>query len=111
MSILLGMKLINNLELIIKGYTQGYFLMGDEFKVLNWYSSYRRTLIPLDERFRYPKSLQRILNQEQFSISMLLSIATIYAFQMRYITSFYLKGLKEFQLSKSKACKKLIFTT
>ncbi|BDA39877.1 leucyl/phenylalanyl-tRNA--protein transferase [Candidatus Atelocyanobacterium thalassae] len=63
------MKSINNLEPIIKGYTQGYFLMGDEFKVLSWYSSYQRALIPLDERFRYPKSLQRTLNQQQFSIS------------------------------------------
>ena len=43
--------------------------MGDEFKVLSWYSSYQRALIPLDERFRYPKSLQRTLNQQQFSIS------------------------------------------
>jgi leucyl/phenylalanyl-tRNA---protein transferase len=34
---------------------------------LGWYSSTQRTLIPLDERFRYPKSLQRVLNQNRFS--------------------------------------------
>ena len=33
---------------------------------LGWYSSRQRTLIPLDEQFRYPKSLQRVLNQERF---------------------------------------------
>ena len=34
---------------------------------LNWYSSSRRALIPLDERFRYPKSLRRVLNQNWFT--------------------------------------------
>jgi leucyl/phenylalanyl-tRNA--protein transferase len=28
-----------------------------------------RTVIPLDDRFRYPKSLRRVLNQERFSIA------------------------------------------
>lgn len=54
---------------IIEGYSQGYFLMADDEEGLNWYSSRQRTLIPLDERFRYPKSLQRVLNQERFSIA------------------------------------------
>ncbi len=55
---------------IISGYAQGYFLMADEFgKNLGWYSSRQRTLIPLDERFRYPRSLRRVLNQERFSIA------------------------------------------
>lgn len=36
---------------------------------LSWYSSRERTLIPLDERFRYPKSLQRVLNQERFTVA------------------------------------------
>jgi Leu/Phe-tRNA-protein transferase len=51
---------------IIQSYAQGYFLMADENDVLGWYGSRDRTLIPLDERFRYPKSLQRVLNQERF---------------------------------------------
>lgn len=55
---------------IIQGYAQGYFLMADEDgQNLNWYSSRQRTLIPLDHRFRYPKSLKRVLNQERFSVA------------------------------------------
>ena len=55
---------------IIQGYAQGYFLMADEDgDGLGWYSSRDRTLIPLDERFHYPKSLQRFLNQERFTVA------------------------------------------
>ncbi len=54
---------------IIEGYSQGYFLMSDDHGQLDWYSSRQRTLIPLDDRFRYPKSLQRVLNQERFSVA------------------------------------------
>lgn len=54
---------------IVRGYAQGYFLMADDNKGLGWYTSRDRTLIPLDERFRYPKSLQRVLNQERFTVS------------------------------------------
>lgn len=36
---------------------------------LGWYSSQERALIPLDDRFRYPKSLGRVLNQNRFSIA------------------------------------------
>jgi leucyl/phenylalanyl-tRNA--protein transferase len=59
-----------NLHSIIQGYAQGYFLMADETgDDLCWYSSRQRTLIPLDQRFRYPKSLQRVLNQNRFTIA------------------------------------------
>ena len=54
---------------IISGYAQGYFLMADETGDLGWYASRRRALIPLDEQFRYPKSLRRILNQQHFSVA------------------------------------------
>ena len=54
---------------IIQGYAQGYFLMADDYGGLGWYSSRDRTLIPLDERFRYPKSLRRVLNQERFTVA------------------------------------------
>lgn len=55
---------------IIQGYAQGYFLMADEeHHSLAWYYSRQRALIPLDDRFRYPKSLQRIINQERFSVA------------------------------------------
>lgn len=55
---------------ILEGYAQGYFLMSDESgKDLAWYTSRERTLIPLDDRFRYPKSLRRILNQNRFTVA------------------------------------------
>ncbi|KAM3102221.1 leucyl/phenylalanyl-tRNA--protein transferase [Phormidesmis sp. 146-12] len=55
---------------IVEGYAQGYFLMADDSgSDLSWYSSRERTLIPLDDRFRYPKSLQRVLNQERFTVA------------------------------------------
>ncbi|MEH2053469.1 leucyl/phenylalanyl-tRNA--protein transferase [Nostoc sp.] len=53
---------------IVEGYAQGYFLMADERDRLSWYGSRDRTFIPLDERFRYPKSLQRVINQERFRV-------------------------------------------
>lgn len=59
-----------NLPAIIQGYAQGYFLMADDSgDGLDWYSSRERTLIPLDDRFRYPKSLRRILNQDRFTVA------------------------------------------
>lgn len=39
----------------------------EDGRTLNWYSTQKRSLIPLDERFRYPKSLRRVLNQKRFS--------------------------------------------
>ena len=61
-----------DIPLIIEGYRKGLFLMADDddedgLSSLGWYSSTARTLIPLDERFRYPKSLKRVLNQNRFS--------------------------------------------
>jgi len=59
-----------DVDSIIEGYAQGYFLMADEAgESLGWYASRKRTLIPLDERFRYPRSLQRVLNQERFTVA------------------------------------------
>jgi leucyl/phenylalanyl-tRNA--protein transferase len=59
-----------DLDAIIRGYSQGYFLMADgEGDDLGWYASRQRTLIPLDERFRYPKSLRRALNQNRFRVA------------------------------------------
>ena len=58
-----------NIPSIIEGYSKGYFLMADDNGKLDWYYSRQRTLIPLDNRFRYPKSLQRVLNQERFSVA------------------------------------------
>ena len=54
---------------IIQGYAHGYFLMADEQGKLGWYSSRIRAVVPLDHRFRYPKSLRRSLNQQRFSVA------------------------------------------
>ncbi|GBF81043.1 leucyl/phenylalanyl-tRNA--protein transferase [Aphanothece sacrum] len=63
------MEFAGDIESIIQGYAQGYFLMADDLDILSWYSSRQRALIPLDHRFRYPKSLRRVLNQERFSVA------------------------------------------
>lgn len=61
-----------DISAIVSGYAQGYFLMANEDESpgdrggLGWYSSRERALVPLDDRFRYPKSLRRVLNQERF---------------------------------------------
>lgn len=55
---------------ILQNYARGYFLMADETgDALAWYSSQERTLIPLDERFCYPRSLRRVLNQKRFELA------------------------------------------
>lgn len=43
--------------------------MADAENQLGWYRSQSRTLIPLDARFRYPKSLRRVLNQNRFAVA------------------------------------------
>ncbi|MGB3612276.1 MAG: leucyl/phenylalanyl-tRNA--protein transferase [Elainellaceae cyanobacterium] len=59
-----------NIPAIIEQYANGYFLMADGVDDdLHWYASHERALIPLDDRFRYPKSLRRALNQDRFQIS------------------------------------------
>lgn len=63
---------------IVQGYAQGYFLMADESgDNLGWYTSRERTLIPLDDRFRFPKSLRRIINQERFQIAVNRNFAAV----------------------------------
>lgn len=53
---------------ILQGYANGYFLMAEEpEQALGWYSSWERALIPLDDRFCYPRSLQRAINQNRFT--------------------------------------------
>jgi leucyl/phenylalanyl-tRNA--protein transferase len=63
---------------IIDGYAQGYFLMAEDgCDVVEWYYSRSRTLIPLDQRFRYPRSLQRFLNQERFTVRLDTAFAAV----------------------------------
>jgi leucyl/phenylalanyl-tRNA---protein transferase len=59
-----------DVEAIIDGYRQGYFLMAeDDESDLAWYTSKERTLIPLDERFHVPRSLRRAINQNWFEVA------------------------------------------
>ena len=53
---------------IIAGYSRGNFLMAEEDECLQWYSSSEHALIPLDDRFRYPTSLRRVINQSRFTV-------------------------------------------
>jgi leucyl/phenylalanyl-tRNA---protein transferase len=64
---------------IVNGYAQGWFLMADDDDELGWYRSQERTLIPLDDRFRYPKSLQRVLNQDRFEVAIDRDFAAVVA--------------------------------
>jgi leucyl/phenylalanyl-tRNA--protein transferase len=58
-----------NIRSVIEGYSQGYFLMSEgDGQPIEWYYTNDRTLIPLDDRFRYPKSLQRVINQHRFEV-------------------------------------------
>jgi leucyl/phenylalanyl-tRNA---protein transferase len=68
-----------DLKTIVNGYAQGYFLMADEEDRLDWYCSHDRTLIPLDDRFRYPRSLQRVLNQNRFEVAINRDFAAVVA--------------------------------
>jgi leucyl/phenylalanyl-tRNA---protein transferase len=59
-----------DVEAIVDGYRQGYFLMAEDHESdLAWYNSRERTLIPLDDRFHVPRSLRRHINQNRFSIA------------------------------------------
>lgn len=92
-----------NIYSIIQGYSQGYFLMSDDYGELNWYSSCQRTLIPLDNRFRYPKSLQRVLNQERFSVSINRDFEAVCQGCANRETTWISKELLEIYLNLNKA--------
>jgi leucyl/phenylalanyl-tRNA---protein transferase len=67
-----------DIESIVQGYAQGYFLMADDLgDNLGWYTSRERTLIPLDDRFRFPRSLRRVINQERFQIAVNRDFAAV----------------------------------
>lgn len=62
----------------IAGYAQGHFLMAEsENDPLGWFYTYERTLIPLDNRFRYPRSLQRVINQNRFTVKINSAFDTV----------------------------------
>ncbi|MBD2104613.1 leucyl/phenylalanyl-tRNA--protein transferase [Leptolyngbya sp. FACHB-261] len=71
-------KLRFDIPTIINNYAQGYFLMAEGPRDrLGWYSSRQRALIPLDKGFRYPRSLQRVLNQNRFSVAINQAFADV----------------------------------
>src|SRR4028119_1363479 len=84
---------------LIQGYAQGYFLMADETGNLGWYSSRMRTVIPLDDRFRYPKSLRRVLNQERFSIAINRDFQSVVAGCAKRETTWISTELQEIYLA------------
>ena len=59
---------IGTLQQIVEGYASGYFPMANERGRLGWYSSQTHTLMPLDGRFRIPRSLKRALNSGRFEV-------------------------------------------
>jgi len=61
----------------ISQYAQGLFLMADDYDNLGWYKSDRHAVIPLDQRFRYPKSLQRVINQNRFTVAINQDFAAV----------------------------------
>jgi leucyl/phenylalanyl-tRNA---protein transferase len=63
---------------LISNYAAGYFLMAEDAG-LQWYSSNQRAIIPLDQGFRYPKSLQRVLNSGQFEVAIDRNFAAVVA--------------------------------
>jgi leucyl/phenylalanyl-tRNA--protein transferase len=59
-----------DLDPIVNGYAQGFFLMAESAThPVDWYTTHERALIPLDDRFRYPRSLQRVINQQRFELA------------------------------------------
>ncbi len=58
-----------NLDAILAGYAQGYFLMADEETgSLAWYGTDQHAVIPLDERFHCPRSLRPLVRSGRFQV-------------------------------------------
>lgn len=88
---------------LIQGYAQGYFLMADDNDNLGWYASRVRAVIPLDDRFRYPKSLRRVLNQERFSVAINRDFKSVMAGCANRETTWISTELQEVYLALYKA--------
>jgi leucyl/phenylalanyl-tRNA---protein transferase len=58
-------------DLVLMGYREGAFLMGDTARgPLRWHSPDPRALLPLDERFRVSRSLSKLVRRRHFEIRM-----------------------------------------
>jgi leucyl/phenylalanyl-tRNA--protein transferase len=62
---------------------------------LSWYSSRERALIPLDNRFCYPRSLRRLLNQERFTVAINRDFPAVVAGCANRETTWISQELKE----------------
>ncbi len=54
-------------DVLLKGYSIGYFPMADEDGSISWYSPDPRAIIPISER-NIPRSTKQLLRKEKFSI-------------------------------------------
>ena len=54
--------------LLVEGYLQGVFPMGMEDGEIGWFSPDPRAIIPLDEGFRVPHGLKRVLRRGEFEV-------------------------------------------
>ncbi len=54
--------------LLIEGYMNGVFPMGMEDGEIGWFSPDPRAIIPLDEGFRVPHGLKRVLRRAVFDV-------------------------------------------
>lgn len=56
-------------DLVLTGYREGAFLMGDSRRgPLRWYAPRVRAVLPLDERFRVSRSLHKIVRSGRFEV-------------------------------------------
>ncbi|MDJ0517133.1 MAG: leucyl/phenylalanyl-tRNA--protein transferase [Trichodesmium sp. MO_231.B1] len=93
-----------DIESIIQGYAQGYFLMANDGEnSLGWYGSRKRALIPLDERFRYPRSLRRVINQNRFTVAVNRDFEAVVEGCADRETTWISGGLKEIYKALNKA--------
>ncbi len=93
-----------DIDSILAGYAQGHFLMAEgSDQPVEWYYAHRRTLIPLDHRFRYPKSLRRVLNQKRFSIKINCAFAQVVDYCADRPTTWISQELKQIYLRLNQA--------
>ena len=54
-------------HVLVGAYTEGVFPMSEDGEIL-WFSPHKRGLIPLDERFKIPHGLKRVLRKRPFEV-------------------------------------------
>ncbi|HEX8877053.1 MAG TPA: leucyl/phenylalanyl-tRNA--protein transferase [Phycisphaerales bacterium] len=67
-------------EFVLAGYRRGWFLMADPHEggdVIEWVQPRRRAVIPLDDRFRVPRSLAQRVRSRRFRITTDAAFASV----------------------------------